>query len=104
MLIGKPSKKPNLQAVRRIKRALHDALGLSEDAVITVAQLACLEQGCAPLETAVGLLRPGTSQLQHTIHKPTDSIVADDLVQVCAAWGLTVNPYFLNMYFNEAQQ
>ena len=45
MLIGNASKKPNVETVRRIKRALHTALALSEEATITVAQLACLEEG-----------------------------------------------------------
>ena len=59
MLIGNSSKRPSLKAVRRIKRVLSEVLDLPEDALITVTQLACLEEDCAPLETAIGLLRPG---------------------------------------------
>ena len=69
MLIGAPSNRPSLQAVRRIKRSLHEALGLSDDDLITVTQLACLEEDCAPLETVIGLLRPSRPQLQHKVHK-----------------------------------
>ena len=90
MLIGGPSKKPNLQMVRRIKRSLLEALELPEDALITVTQLACLEDDCAPLETVIGLLRSGRPQLQHKVHKETDAIDANDLVQVCEAWGFSV--------------
>ena len=90
MLIGKRSQRPSLAAVRRIKRALHQALELPEDALITVAQLACLEQGCAPLETVIGLLRPNTAQLQHKVHRATDVVDAQDLLQVCEAWGFSV--------------
>ena len=90
MLIGNSSKRPNLQAVRRIKRALRDALELPEDALVTVTQLACLEEACAPLETVIGLLRPGTPPLQHKVHKATDTIQAEDLVEVCAAWGFAI--------------
>jgi len=101
MLIGNASKKPNLHVVRRIKRALHEALELPEDALITVAQLACLEEDCAPLETVIGLLRPGTPQLQHKVHKPTDVINAEDLVQVCSAWGFSVPQSSFNTLLNE---
>ena len=90
MLIGSSSRKPNLERVRRLKRALRDALELSEDATVTVSELACLEEDCAPVETVFGLLRPGAPQLQHKVHKPTDSIDAQDLVEVCAAWGFDV--------------
>ena len=90
MLIGKPSRKPNLETVRRIKQALREALGLPDDTTITVAELACLEEGCAPVETVVGLLRPDSPQLQHKLHKPTSAIDDEDLAQVCTAWGFDV--------------
>lgn len=90
MLIGNAAARPNLSAVRRIKRALRTTLMLPEEAVITVTQLACLEEACAPLETVIGLLRPDTSQLQHKVHKATDTIDAQDLLEVCAAWGVPV--------------
>ena len=77
MLIGNNSKRPNLQVVRRLKLALRDVLGLSEDALITVTQLACLEEDCAPLETVFGLLRSGSPQLQHKIHKETEAVDAE---------------------------
>ena len=90
MLIGGPSTKPNLQSVRRIRRALREALQLPDDAILAVTQLACLEKDCAPVETVTGLLRPSDPQRQHTVHKSTDSIDAEDLVRVCEAWGLSV--------------
>ena len=58
MLIGSVSEKPSLEVIRRIKRVLREALALSEDVTVTVTQLACLEEDCAPLETVIGLLRP----------------------------------------------
>lgn len=101
MLIGNSSKRPNLQAVRRIKRGLHDALELPEDALITVTQLACLEEECAPLETVFGLLRPGVPQLQHKVHKETDAVDAEDLMEVCKAWGFSVVPSTIEAVFKE---
>ena len=90
MLIGNAGARPNLSAVRRIKRSLRTALALPEEALITVTQLACLEEACAPLETVIGLLRPDAPQLQHKVHKATDAVDADDLMEVCAAWGVSV--------------
>ena len=89
MIIGSASKRPNIKAVRRIKRALLEVLELPDDAMVTVTQLACLEEDCAPLETVIGLLRTGLPQLQHKIHKATDAIDAADLVAVCDAWGFS---------------
>ena len=91
MLIGRSSrKKPNLATIRRLKQALRDALELPEDATVTVAELTCLEEGCAPVETVVGLLRPDAPQLQHKLHKETNAVDAEDLTEVCAAWGFDV--------------
>jgi len=101
VLIDNSPKKPNIETVRRIKRSLHAALDLPEDALITVAQLACLEDGCAPLETVMGLHRVGAPQLQHKVHKPTDLIMSEDLVEVCLAWGFSVDKFSMNTIFNE---
>ena len=101
MLIRNTSQRPKLEVVRRIKRALQDALALPEDAMVTVTQLACLEEECAPLETVIGLLRPDAPQLQHKIHKATDTLDADDLAQVCAAFGDPVAPSTIKPYFKE---
>ena len=90
MLIGASSKRPSLETIRRIKRALREALDLPEDAMLTVTELACLEEGCAPVETVIGLLRRDAPQLQHKLHKPTEAVDAVDLVQVCKAWGLDI--------------
>ena len=87
MLIGTSRRRPNLERVRRIKKALREALRLSDDMTVTVTELACLEEGCAPIETVIGLLRPNAPQLQYKLHKTTDAVDAQDLVEVCTAWG-----------------
>ena len=90
MLIGKGPCRPNLERVRRIKGALREALDLSHDTTVTVTGLACLEEGCAPVETAIGLLRPNAPQLRYKLHKPMDAVDAEDLAQVCTEWGFDV--------------
>ena len=101
MLIGASSKRPKIEVVRRIKRVLGEALALPDDAMITVTQLACLEEDCAPLETVIGLLRPGSPQLQLKIHKATESIVPDDLAWVCKSWGASIPIADLEDLFKE---
>ena len=87
MLIGSAPRRPNLERVRQIKRVLRGALQLPDDITVTVAELACMEEDCEPLETVIGLLRPDAPQLQAKVHKPMDAVDADDLAQVCATWG-----------------
>ena len=90
MLIGNSSKRPNLEKVRRIKSVLYEVLQLPDDSVVTVSELACLEEACAPFETVIGLLRPGKPQCQHKVHKAVEDINAQDIVQVCTVWGFDV--------------
>ena len=101
MLIGGPANRPSLDAVRRIKHALRHAIDLPEDAIITVTQLACLEEDCAPLETVFGLLQSDAPQLQHKCHKPTDTVDANDLLQVCESWGFSVQFSILESLLKE---
>ena len=91
MLISTSPRQPNLEQVRRIKKTLREALRLSDDMTVTVTELACLEEGCAPVETVIGLLRPDAPPLQCKLHKPMDAVDAKDLVQVGTAWGFDVN-------------
>ena len=86
-LLSQSRPKPNLDQIRMIKASLRQALKLSEGDTITVTELACLEEDCAPLETVIGLLRDGHPQIQHKIHKPTNSLDTNDLIEVCKAWG-----------------
>ena len=72
MLIGSSSNKPSLENVRRIKKALRTALDLPEDAMVTVTQLACLEEDCAPLETVV-IAPPPLGVLVLSAAEPTGS-------------------------------
>ena len=102
MLINTSPRRPDLERVRRIKEALRNALSLSEDATVTVTELACLEEGCAPVETVVGLLRPDTPPQQHKLHKPMHAVDADDLVQVCAAWGVNTDSSVFAPFTKEA--
>ena len=90
MLINTKPRHPNRDRARHIKNVLREALVLSDEVTLTVVELACLEDDCAPVETAIGVLRPGAAQLQAKVHKPMDAVDAEDLSRVCATWGSNV--------------
>ncbi len=87
MLIGQSGRKPNLDKIRHIKQVLRDSLDLPEDATITLTELACMEEDCPPVETVFGLLRSDAPQLQRKVHKTIEKVDADDLLEICKAWG-----------------
>jgi hypothetical protein len=101
MLIGKGSRRPNLKRIRSIKEALQTALSLSNETTITVTELTCLEEGCAPIETVVALLKPNAPTLQHKIHKSTDAIEVDDLMKICRVWGFDVQAILFESFNKE---
>ena len=90
MLINTSPRRPNRERVRQIKEALRTALSLPDGTTVQVTELTCLEEGCAPIETVVALFQPDAPALQYTLHKPADAIDAEDLVQICKAWGFDV--------------
>jgi len=47
-LLSQSRTKPNLDQIRKIKSTLRQALKLTEEDTITVTELACLEEDCAP--------------------------------------------------------
>lgn len=101
MLIGNSSKKPDLKTIRHIKQLLFEVLELPEDAIVTIAELACMEDSCAPIETVIGLLRSKTPQLQYKIHKSVKDINVQDLILICSEWGFDIHISTLESVFNK---
>ena len=101
MLIGQNRRKPNLDKIRHLKQVLRDALDLPEEATITLTELACMEQDCPPVETVFGLLRPELPQLQHKVHKTTEEVDADDLLEICNAWGFGLPAAAFESFVND---
>ena len=102
MLVGSAANKSSLETIRRIKQALREALELPDEATITLSELACLEEDCAPIETVFGLLRPDAPQSQYKVHKRADAIDADDLMQVCKSWGFDVPSHDFTSFTKES--
>lgn len=91
MLIGLNVNKPNIKRVRALKQVLREVLQLSDDTVVTITQLTCLESDCQPIETVFGLLRVGMPNLQSKIHKEIQCINPSDLQGVSSEWGFNID-------------
>ncbi len=50
----------------------------AEHVTVLVAELACTEPGCPPIETMIALLDDG-GRTQHKVHKPVAEVTLDDV-------------------------
>jgi hypothetical protein len=71
-----PGHTQDLTRVRELTRA---RFGLSDEATILVAQVACGLPGCPPVETVVAFWTDGAKRHQFKVFKPVREVVADDL-------------------------
>lgn len=64
-----------------IKAWTRELMNLPDDTPITVAELACRDEGCPDIETVIGVLEPGkpiaTFRIHTTMPEVTRSSVAD---------------------------
>ncbi|WP_173514624.1 hypothetical protein [Sinorhizobium psoraleae] len=67
-----------VSGARAIKQWTREALTLSEDAVVSVNELACHLPGCPPKETVV-LVMQGARTLQVSIHKAMQDLTENDV-------------------------
>lgn len=67
-----------------IKAQVVAALGLDEEATVMVSELACMEEGCPPVETVIAVFRPAMEKLQFRLHRPISEITAHDIEEMCA--------------------
>lgn len=51
-----------------IKTWTRDVMNLPEDTPITVAELACRDEGCPDIETVIGVLEPGKPIVTLRVH------------------------------------
>lgn len=64
-----PARSRRAAEIAELARAV---LGLGDDTAVTVAQLACREPGCPPVETVIAVLDPAGRRW--TIHRPLADI------------------------------
>ena len=72
-------KRPNAAAVRRVKALIAEQLGLPGAPELTVAELACHEPGCPPIETVVTEHGSDGQRRMWQLHKPVAEITAADV-------------------------
>lgn len=51
-----------------IKGWVREVMELPDDTPITVAELACPDEGCPDIETVIGVLKPGTPIVMIRVH------------------------------------
>jgi hypothetical protein len=67
-----------------IKAQVAALLGLGGEATVMVTELACMEEGCPPVETIIAVFRPAMDRLQFRLHRPISEITAHDIEEMCA--------------------
>jgi len=77
-LLGPP---PRVDAAvaERIKAWARELFAVPADASVRVAQLACREPGCPPLETVVLVSVADAPTVHHKFHKPAADVTRADL-------------------------
>lgn len=71
------------EATAAVRRWTRGALGLDEDAVVSVNELACARPDCPPRETVLLVLRSGAPAIRVAIHKAIVDIGEEDVVGAC---------------------
>ena len=72
------------ERTNEIKAQVATALNLDEEATVMVSELACMEEGCPPVETVIAVFRPAMGKLQFRLHRPIAEITAHDIEEMCA--------------------
>lgn len=79
MFPSRPSR-PDPEVTARIKAWATEILSLGNDDVVSVAQLACHDPGCPPVEILVTILSPNAPRRELRVHKAAADIERGDLL------------------------
>ncbi|HEY4048879.1 MAG TPA: hypothetical protein VGM27_18595 [Acidobacteriaceae bacterium] len=72
------------QRANEIKAQVGAALGLDDEATVMVCELACMEEGCPPVETVIAVFRPAMQKIQFRLHRSMAEITTQDIEEMCA--------------------
>ncbi len=79
-------KRNRLQAKSaEIKDWVREVMKLPDDITMTVAELACREEGCPDIETVIGILEPGKAITTIRIHAQMADVKRVDVVEAAGA-------------------
>ncbi|MBY3125481.1 hypothetical protein [Rhizobium laguerreae] len=73
-----------INSARAIKSWVRKLLALSDDAIVSVSELACHVPGCPPKETVI-LVMQGPETVQASVHKPMKEVAEDDVAHAFSA-------------------
>jgi hypothetical protein len=75
-------RKPTIDKFRReIRTWLVELAPEAADAIVTINELHCDEQGCPPVETSIAVLQAGAATRQYKVLKALDAVTRDDVAQ-----------------------
>ena len=75
-------KKPNVELIRKLKIQISEKYKLPESTIISVAELACHEPGCPPIETVFTARAEDGSMQNWKIGKSIDKIEQSNINQL----------------------
>ena len=75
-------KKPNVELIRKLKIQISKKYQLPESTIISVAELACHEPGCPPIETIITARAEDGSMQNWRVGKSIDKIEESELNQL----------------------
>ena len=73
---------PDPERVRQVKDWTRQAFSL-DDAIVLVAEVACTEEGCPPVETVIAIMG-GAGRVEHRLHLRIVDITPAHLWQLAA--------------------
>lgn len=75
-----------------IKRWVREDLGLPDDTLITVAELACSDAGCPDPESVIGVFHTDRPTRTLRIHAAMNDVFGDHIEQLCQPTELAMRP------------
>jgi hypothetical protein len=72
------------ERANEIKAQIAAELGLDGETTVMVTELACMEEGCPPVETVIAVFRTKKEKLQFRLHRSLAEISAHDIHEICA--------------------
>lgn len=72
------------ERANEIKEQVAAILSLDQEATVMVSELACMEEGCPPVETVILVFRPAMDKLQFRLHRSISEITAHEIEEMCA--------------------
>src|SRR5215217_7619097 len=77
-------RRPESEAIARVKAWAMAILGGSADTTVAVNEIVCLDPGCPGTETVILMMQPGRKTRAAKVGKPIDEVTEDDVADALA--------------------